>query len=67
MMLQSIQELGVYLAAIIATILLLGIVAYRRMFVSAQYTEMSHSDKLETPTYEEMGSGITITPPDDDE
>ncbi|MGY5876079.1 MAG: hypothetical protein RTU30_10060 [Candidatus Thorarchaeota archaeon] len=66
-MLQSLQEMAVYLAAIIAAILLLGIIVYRRMFVSAQYAQMSDSDKLETPTYEEMDSGIKISTEEDDE
>ncbi|MFW9908834.1 MAG: hypothetical protein ACFFEF_09690 [Candidatus Thorarchaeota archaeon] len=66
-MLQSLQEMTIYFAAIIAAILLFGIAFYKRIFIRGQFAEMSDSDKLESPTYEEMESGVVVTTEDDEE
>ncbi len=54
---------GIYAVMIIAA-LILALLA-RNRFVRSQKTD--DSDKLETPTYEEMDPGIKLSEPEDDD
>ena len=60
-----LYKYGIY-AAIILGAMILAFLA-RNRFARGQFQEMDDSDKLETPTYEQMDSGITLSDPDDEE
>jgi len=56
---------GIY-AVIIIGALVLALLA-RNRFALAKFQEMDDADKLETPSYEEMDSGIKLSEPEDND
>lgn len=58
-----LYEYGIYAAIIFGT-LILAVLA-RSRFARAQFQEMNDSDKLETPSYERMDSGVKLSDEDD--
>jgi len=56
-----LYKYGIYAAMIIGA-LILAVLARSRFAKT-----MDDSDKLQTPTYEHMDSGVTVSDPDDDE
>jgi hypothetical protein len=55
----------IYFILALGAIILLYLV--RAFFVRSQYRDMQDSDKLESPTYEEIDSGIKISIDDEDD
>ena len=55
---------GIYAAMIIGATIVATLV---RFFAKAQYRKLDDSDKLESPTYEKVESGIKLSDPDDED
>lgn len=59
-----LYKYGIYAAMIIGAMILTALVRY---FAKAQYRKMDDSDKLESPSYEEMDSGIKLSDPEEED
>ena len=59
-----LYKYGIYAAMIIGAAIVATLVRY---FAKAQYRKLDDSDKLASPSFEEMESGIIISDPDDEE
>jgi hypothetical protein len=59
-----LYKYGIYAAMIIGAAIVAALVRY---FAKAQYRKMDDSDKLSTPSYEEMDSGIKLSDPEEDD
>ncbi len=56
---------GIY-AAIIIGALILAFLARNRLAL-ARFRDMDDSDKLQTPSYEHMDSGVVVSDPDEED
>jgi len=60
-----LRQYGIYITIAIGTLILVYLA--RVFFAKFQYHKLGDSDKLQTPSYEEMDSGITLSNPDDED
>ena len=60
-----LSKYGIYAAIILGALILAALA--RNRFARARFQEMDDSDKLQTPTYEEMDSGIKLSDDDEDD
>ena len=62
--LTRLYKYGIFAAMIIGVSVVAALVRY---FAKMQYRKLDDSEKLQSPTYEEMDSGIQLSDPDDDD
>ena len=60
-----LYKYGIYAAIILGALILAALA--RNRFARARFQEMDDSDKLQSPTYEEMDSGIKLSDDDDED
>jgi len=59
-----LYKYGIYAAMIIGASIVAALIRY---FAKARYRKMDDSDKLSSPSYEEMDSGIKLSYPEDED
>ncbi|MFW9769023.1 MAG: hypothetical protein ACFFF9_15940 [Candidatus Thorarchaeota archaeon] len=60
-----LHKYGIFVGIILAAFIL-ALVAWNR-YAQAKFAEMGDSDKLQTPTYEHLDSGVVVSDPDDED